>query len=661
MRIFILVLFLLKFSEAFAQAEKNSLLKKLRSARPDTAKVDLYLGLSRLYQESRPDSAIQYARLGLELSRGLNYRLGEAMLTSQLGTINEIHDNIDVARKFNLQALAFYKQLNHTKGIAAEYNGLGILEGKNGNFDAATRYFLKALKLNEKARYKQGIVQSYIKLGLVNELSGELDKALTYYLNARKLNGSDAPGLYYLLNNIGTVEARKGNLREALKHFEEGIAKSDSVAYGSIHVSLRMNAANALDQLGRKQEALVRYKAVLGKTRQYNLPEAEARVLLNLSGLERRKADQYLESALDIAGRIGNTKLEAEIYQEIADHHKQEKRFEKALAALETHHRLVDSILSKAKTREIASLQASYELDKSQEEVKTLELSNQKRTAERNVIIVGTICVLLGCLTLWLYLLKFRRLNQKLAKSNEVKDKLFSIIGHDLRSPVGGIVQMMEVMESGLLSEAETKEMLSGLRKHSEASLETLDSLLLWGKSQLQGISVRKTSFESKPLIQKNLAFFNRQAEQKLIVIKDQTPHGLTLYADRDHFDFVMRNLLSNAVKFSHPSGIIKVSVSTRQQPDLAIFSVSDEGKGIKEELAGQLFQPVSSDDGTAGEKGTGLGLVLCKEFMQASGGDIWVESKEGNGSVFYFSLPYIEQKHTRCENRLIENSEAVA
>lgn len=663
MRVIVLIFILSGHFTAFSQ-EKAALLRKLEAAKADTGKVHLYLGVSRAYQYNEPDSAIHYARLGTRLSQKIHYRLGEAMLLGQLGAVNEKHDNLEAARKFFMEALTIYQQLNYTKGVASEYNGLGILSAKEGNYKKATSYFLKALKLCENAGHKEGIVQSYIKLGAVNERSGNFDKALEYYHRAKNLNGSSPGALYALLNNIGIVEAQKGKLREALEYFEKGAAMSDTSAHAGIHLNLSMNAANALKLLERKHEALTRFKAVVKKAEVYKLPEIQARTLINLSGLETHKALQHLEAALAIAKRIGQMQLQGEIYDALADYHKQAGNYKEALPALEAYYGIKDSLFSASKTRAIASMQASYELDKSKEQIKSLELSNQKRTAERNLVILGIASAMLACGGMWFYVQKVRRLNSRLAESNQVKDKLFSIIGHDLRSPLGSIIQMMDVVESGLLSEDETRVMVKDLKKHSEASLRTLDALLLWGKAQLQGVTVNKVSFESKPLILKTLAFFQRQIDQKLLVIIDQTPSGLSLFADRDHFDFVFRNLLANAIKFSYPSGRVRISVSTREKPGFAVFSIKDEGKGIDPIRLNQLFQPViGSNDGTAGEKGTGLGLVLCKEFLEASGGGIWVQSKEGEGSVFYFSIPCNEFLATsrNTEKIMFERTEPVA
>jgi signal transduction histidine kinase len=646
---FILLLFVLSgHAMAVPQSQVKPFLEKIKASKDPAKKVQYYLELSQSLQYQHPDSAIFYTRQGLEISRKAGYRLGEAMLIGMLGTVNEKHDHLGQARKYMIEALEIYRQLGNSEGIAAQYNGLGIIEGKKGNYQAATNYFIDALRLNERSKNIPGIIMSYIKLGVVNDRSGNLDKALEYYHKARDLNSGEFPGkdpgaLYTLLNNIGIVEAKKGNLKTALRYFEQGASLSDTNGYAAIHLNLAMNAGNVLKELGQKKKALVQYDMVLKKARLYDLPEIEARTLVNLSGTEDSKGLMYLSRALKIAEKIGQRELSSEVYLAMFELHKGKGSFKEALTALDNHHRLKDSIFTLNKSREIATLQASYELDKSKEKVQGLVLANAKRTAERNGGMVVIVLFLVLCVALWYYLKKIKKLNHKLMESNGVKDKLFSIIGHDLRSPMSSIIQMIELMESGLLSEEETREMLLALRNHSRISLDTLDSLLLWGKGQLQGIKVKRSHFDSKPVFQKNLVFFQLQADQKMITIYDDTPNGLWLSADRDQFDFVLRNLLSNAVKFSFPSGCIRISASTDRLPGFAVFSVKDEGTGIDKGLLNQLFHPMmDSGSGTAGEKGTGLGLMLCKEFLTANGGEIWVQSTPGQGAEFFFSVPVL-------------------
>jgi signal transduction histidine kinase len=194
-------------------------------------------------------------------------------------------------------------------------------------------------------------------------------------------------------------------------------------------------------------------------------------------------------------------------------------------------------------------------------------------------------------------------------------------------------------METEVFSEAEIKQMISEVRKQTHASFELLNGLFEWGKAQLQGIQVNQKHFETHPVIQKNISLLSQQASLKKIIITDHSPVDARLFADPNQFDFIIRNLLSNAIKFTFPSGFIDIYASKNN--DEMIYSVRDTGIGITTKQQ-QLFLKTNMTVafGTTGEKGSGLGLLLIREFMKANKGRIWLESEEGKGTTFYFSFP---------------------
>lgn len=630
----------------FAQSNINELLSKLRSSKNDSNKVLLYRNISNYYISSRFDSSVYYAEKGMELSRKIKYRSGEFLMITSIAAANQKHGNLNLSKDYYVEAMQGFKSLNDLKGVAICNNGLGVIEGKKGNFNTATKHFLTALRLYEKLRSDQGKVQSYIKLGTVSERAGNLNRALDYYKLAQTINkiSPDKETEISILNNTGIVYARKGEMHKALFAFEEGIKHSNASEFGSLHVSLLTNAGNIYSKLGMYKKAVEYHNVSLKKAREFRLPEEEARALLNLASVFKdkypQKSIENLDTALVISKRISNKELSAEVYAWMSEVYKKQENYKAALAALEQNRSLNDSLFTIEKERAMVSLQSGYDLDKSREHIKTLEALNTKRTFQRNAGAVTAVLVFCFLLLLGLHLDKIRKFNRQLESSNHIKDKLFSIIGHDLRGPVAIISQMLGLMETGGLDEKELKELVPSLKKHTDASLDTLDTLLHWGRTQLKGVVVKSVNFNPYQLIIKNLNVFHSAAKLKMLNIENDVPGSLVVDADPDHFDFVIRNLLSNAIKFTYKGGRITFSAATDEDPDFIRFSVKDNGKGIKESAQIELFQDIQySSDGTDGEKGTGLGLILSKEFIQANQGKIGVESREGEGSVFYFTL----------------------
>lgn len=230
----------------------------------------------------------------------------------------------------------------------------------------------------------------------------------------------------------------------------------------------------------------------------------------------------------------------------------------------------------------------------------------------------------------------------KLEELNVTKDKLFSIIAHDLRSPFNNILGVSELLIRNLKDfEIEKSEKYVGfINSSAESTLVLLDNLLNWAKSQTGQINVNLKKSNLSSIIDEIIQQSNSAAIAKGISLIHKQPLNIEIFADEDMIKIVLRNLISNAIKFTNPEGCIRVvAIPKRDQVEI---SVTDNGIGINEEKLKTLFT-VSTHitiPGTANEKGSGLGLVLCKEFAEKLGGNIRVESQEGIGSRFRFTLP---------------------
>jgi signal transduction histidine kinase len=220
-----------------------------------------------------------------------------------------------------------------------------------------------------------------------------------------------------------------------------------------------------------------------------------------------------------------------------------------------------------------------------------------------------------------------------------MKDKLFSVIGHDLRGPVARMLVILDMVEDETTSPEERKMLMDNLREHTRISLETFDKLLFWGRSLVSGGNTSRQNMLTKEYIKEGIELRRIKAAEKNITITDKTPNDLTVYSNPSIFDFIMRNLVANALKYTPRNGRIDISADISGKNGFTIFAVRDSGIGINKELIPGIFSALKSLEGTENEQGHGIGLMLCKEFAQQNGGDIWVESEEGKGATFYFSV----------------------
>jgi len=219
------------------------------------------------------------------------------------------------------------------------------------------------------------------------------------------------------------------------------------------------------------------------------------------------------------------------------------------------------------------------------------------------------------------------------------KNKVLSVIAHDLKNPVASVAQFSDLL--AVKPElAGKKHIINSLRESSQAAVTLLDNLLYWGRSQADELKVSPKNFDAEELIREVESLFLHMAAQKELDFKTDIHHGITVYADRALVNIVVRNLVSNAIKFTPREG--SVNIRAQQEGSVVRFSIIDTGIGIKPEILEQftLQGHLDSSSGTEREIGTGLGLQLVKDLIEKNGGDLNIESKPNEGSTFTFTLP---------------------
>jgi PAS domain S-box-containing protein len=232
--------------------------------------------------------------------------------------------------------------------------------------------------------------------------------------------------------------------------------------------------------------------------------------------------------------------------------------------------------------------------------------------------------------------------NEELGKLHTVKDKLFSVVAHDLRSPMGALVSVLKLAGKNMLDAETQAQLFKDISMRVDDTYGLLDNLLRWAKSQMQGISPMPVSFDAREASHAVTYGIQYVAANKEIVLNNFIENH-QIFADRDMFAVVLRNLTMNAIKYT--SAVGEVTLASELSNNMLIISVKDNGIGMPQDVHDKLFKlsETQSRRGTNNESGTGLGLVLCADFAKANGGSIWFTSKVGEGSTFYFSVPLKE------------------
>ena len=645
------VALLIHFS-CFGQDQLPGLLNKLQKSTNDSESARCYSNISNYYMYSNVDSAYYYLNKGLKKFTESNYQYGIASMTKYLGILDASHGNLEMAKKREQEALGIFKELKDQKNIGITLNELGSIEGRKGNYDVATDFFISALKVNTDASDDDGKVVSYTNLGMINGFTNNFDVSLDYYNKALALvkDTNQVRTICDLNINIGTVYGRKGEFKKAGEYIERAKEKSNKTELVDVYIYALLNLGIVYQNLNDNKTATEYLNEALQLTRQKNMPSEETQVTINLATLtmksDPKKSIALLDGALVIAKKLNSKSLLADIYFNLVEVNKGLGNYKAVTELLEEEMNVTDSLYTIEKAKEIANLQAVYELEQSNSKIKQLNLSMQQQQLRKDIMIVIVLSLIVIVVFIGIYLTKKRQLykivyqqKEELLKSNTIKDKLFSIIGHDLRGPLGNIYMVMELLESET-DKQERQKTLDMLKTQTQYAINTLDTLLIWGNSHLNNNKAKPALIDVTEYINRSLQLLNIAAKQKNISFVNNIATGELTEVDPNHFDFIVRNLISNAIKYSYNGGTVEIDLIKDMLPGYKVFSITDHGVGIGAEQMAKIFEAIGkSTNGTVGEKGTGLGLMLCKEFAIANGGDVWVESSAGKGARFYFSF----------------------
>ncbi|MFH0734675.1 MAG: ATP-binding protein [bacterium] len=243
---------------------------------------------------------------------------------------------------------------------------------------------------------------------------------------------------------------------------------------------------------------------------------------------------------------------------------------------------------------------------------------------------------------------EINEMNGELTKLNLEKDKFFSIIAHDLRSPFNGLIGLTEIIaqEAEIFSKEELSDLSNQIHNSAVRLSKLLQNLLDWTQIQSGKMTLTIVKQNLRKVVMQNLILFENLIKQKKINIEINIDSSIIIYADENMFNSIIRNLISNAIKYTPINGLIILFARNINNNELE-FSVTDSGIGIPQDILHNLFkiEEKVSRTGTNKEQGTGLGLILCKEFVEKHGGKIWVKSKENEGSVFYFTIQQMEDR----------------
>ena len=610
-------------------------------------KVEKLSNLCWQNREKNPDKAIEYGKLGIEMAQKHDIQEALPELHNFIGVIYQHYKfKTDKAIPYYHMGLQKSLQTNDSVELGYVYNNLGDAFYKIGNVPLASEYAEKSMSIFKKIDDKRGIAYSYINIGYVKRIDNELDSALHYFNKAIELRKTfnDSVGIASATLEVARTHNEMGHRDEAMKYFRKSLELHKQIKNIQYTAYSHHGIGDIYFQRKVYDSAISHYRQSL---QLHKVKENPSGVVNNLLGIamvyahsgQRAQGEEMLNQALTKAKQGGLTTNILDVLRTKADFYEYLQDYKKASENYQNYIRIYDSLYSEQQYQTLQEIKNRFQIT---EELSTKEQELEAKMKERIYFFVIIILLLLLATGLVMRYKAKEKMRRKLEASNQSKDKVFSIISHDLKSPFNALIGFSEVLEEEL-EEGEyddAKEHARVINKTSKNTYDLITNLLNWARAQSGRIHPEKDEFDLAELIDEVRAMSSNLADSKSISLETDTGSLIKAYADKNLVRTVLTNLVNNALKFTHSQG--RVLVSAWKEDEHITVSVQDNGVGIPKETLPKLFREEESVTtwGTNREKGTGLGLLVCKELVELHNGKIWVESEEGQGTSFYFTLP---------------------
>lgn len=609
----------------------------------------------------------------------------QTVLDSLESIVNNTPENEKIAKAISisesfinksLQTSLYFAKLSHKMSIERDNEYFRAVSGKllgkillgKGNFDEAGRFLDSAYKYFEINNRKKDLCETLILLGDLNIDLSRYDIALEFYNNALK-NADNDDLLSMSLNNIGLVYLSTEENEQAMEYFDKAIKLESSVKDKTAISDAYGNMAVLYENEKKYDEALRNY------LKSIEIEEASGRIndaamnYISIGDLYRKKKEydkskEYIEKGMAISRNSGNKPTELYGYRFLTLLYKETGKFKEALESSERISELQSSIFNDNTLNMIAEDETRNGIERRDKEIQLLQEKNSTLKEQRIIIIIASGLFLLIIFILIIQIYKRRLLNrkldalnkeltennlklkeseEKLNKSNSEKDKLFSVISHDLKGPFSGFLGISKIISDDIdnLTRPEISELSQALYSSLYNQYKLLDNLLQWSKLQLGRFFTQIQEIEVCNRINDMIELFLPNAKKKEIEIISDCKEKMVIKSDQNIFTLVLQNLISNSIKFTGEKGTIIIKAYFEEK--YAIFEINDNGIGMKPEKIQAILNAEAgiSSLGTDGEGGTGLGLSLSRELISKINGKLEITSNYGVGTSakVYFPL----------------------
>lgn len=588
------------------RSKVNQALKLLDSTKNLSIQYQYHQGLSTAYfneagiyqQNGFSKRALGIYQMALENSSRFQDSLNLVRINNQLAGYYAEEGKLDEALRISTEALEISTRKGNKKEIANIKNSIGLIETKRKNYPRAESLLKEALQISLKEKYVYGQKKAFYNLGLLARVKNDTATARAYFQNSLSLD--------MLLNDHYGMASNNIQLAEMLVQ-QQRTSEAIELAKSAYSCAVLSGAYNLMT----KTATLIRQQYQRSGDLQHT--SAWQDTLISVLVTKNENETQYASNFIEIVKDKESQKLTAESEKEKAN-----KRANSQLLII-----TVGSLMLVVMALLVIFTFISYRKQK----YLSQRLTKQNAIIEENASSLDKLNK------------EIYSKNQLLEEDNRTKDKLLSIISHDLRNPITNTQTILSLINKGALTEEESKTLLEQLETQYINTTGLLDNLLGWLKSQITGKELEKTDINVYELMN------GMHLEQKIALMRkrikfiNNTSSDANIMAEKEMIKIIFRNLITNAIKFTPLDGRIEISFT--QDDDFSYVRIKDSGIGMSEDILQKVnAQKYFTRTGTLQEKGSGFGLILCRDLLQKQGGVLLIESAKGEGSTFTVKLP---------------------
>lgn len=585
----------------------------------------------------------------------------------------QIYGSPEKATSLANEALKLAGSIGYKRGEAYSYRILASISGTNDRYLSYSEYLEKGIKLFIELQDSVGLGNCYITEAIVYDRQRNFESSIDSYLKAIPIfrNADMSERVAVCLNNLGFVYYQMEKYEEARESLSEAITINESINNTTVLINSYSNLGLVLIQLGNWSDAEGYFEKVLQlheELKDNSNPEAFVETLIGKSQIHRernqfKEEKRLLDEAKKYSEQFNYMELRKQTYLRLSEYYLRTRNLEKTSEVL-VELIIIDDSITRQRRRNEASIIASVinsaklesDFENAQDNIEKQELviAQQERTLI-GVALVGALFFILLILLI-LSNRSRRRMNRTLAahreaidnkniqleRLNQTKDKFFSVVAHDLRSPLNSLFGFSNLLvkHAESMSKDEIKKMGSQLRESVANTLKMTENLITWARSQMQDEQTNPEIIDARTAIDETFKITIEEAAKKGVALHRDTEEQANVFVDRNHLLLALRNIINNAIKYTESGD--KISVRAVQENGSTKITIEDTGVGMDEEVKAKLFslEGTVSQLGTSGERGTGLGLVLVKNFVELNGGSLSVTSEKNKGSRFVVELP---------------------